>query len=150
MTALRDEIRKVVAEGPNGPGTPQLPDAGSPKTPGSLPPSYSSPFISSRAERARMADGSDDYTRNAYGDDIRDAEADDYTRNAYGDDIRDAEGDDYARNAYGDDLRDADAYERDADGYERDADGYERDADGWERDADAYDERNAEVDAVVQ
>lgn len=169
LTALRDEIRKVVAEGPNGPGLPASSMAPSltppPGLPAKQPPSpvmYPSNTVLRTPFDLRGADG-DDYSRNAYGDDIRDAEGDDYGRNAYGDDIRDAEGDEYGRNAYGDDLRDADGddygrnaygddtrdadgYEREADGYERDADGYERDADGYERDADGDEARNGACD----
>ena len=156
LTALRDEIRKVVAEGPNGPGLPE--GAHPPALPskqGAPAAQYTYPF------HPRAADG-DEYTRNAYGEDIRDAEADEYTRNAYGEDIRDAEADDYTRNAYGDDLRDASLYdERDADGFdgrdagvydERDASVYdERDASAYdERDASVYDERDADGDALAE
>jgi hypothetical protein len=136
LTALRDEIRKVVAEGPNGPGTHPATDhtaivpSSKPSQPAGA--SFTYPFT----QPTRGADG-DDYTRNAYGDDIRDAAGDDYMRNAYGDDIRDAEGDDYTRNAYGDEMRDAGGDEyRDAGDEFRDADEY-RDAPGDEyRDAD--------------
>jgi hypothetical protein len=158
LTALRTEIRGVIAEGPNGPGLPAASSASAlpPSKPGAVAPQYTSLFRPGRGADV------DDYTRNAYGDDIRDAEADDYTRNAYGEDVRDAEGDDYSRNAYGDDIRDAGTYderdasvydERDADRYERDALPYderdasvydERDADGYERDASVYDERDAD------
>ena len=73
LTALRAEIREVIAEGPNGPGS--SPVAGPSKS-GGPPPRYTTMF-----QQTRGADG-DDYTRNAYGDDIRDAEADEYSRNA--------------------------------------------------------------------
>src|SRR6185312_2103227 len=113
LTALRAEIRDVIAEGPNGPGLPPASsaDRSLPSRPGPTAPQYTSPFRPTRA-----ADP-DDYARNAYGDDMRDAPADDYERNAYGDEVRDA----------GYDERDADGYEaRDASVYdERDADGYE-------------------------
>ena len=143
LTALRDEIRTIVAEGPNGPG---LPERGRPPAlpskQGASAAQFTYPF------NPRAADV-DDYTRNAYGEDIRDAEADEYTRNAYGEDIRDAEADEYTRNAYGEDLRDASLYdERDADGFDgRDAGVYdERDASAYdERDASVYDERDASV-----
>jgi hypothetical protein len=142
LTALRDEIRKVVAEGPNGPGLPASSENAHPPALPSRQPQYTYPFV------PRAADG-DEYTRNAYGDDIRDAEADEYTRNAYGEDIRDAEADEYTRNAYGEDIRDAGLYdERDADGFDgRDAGVYdERDASVYdERDASVYDERDASV-----
>jgi len=151
LTALRAEIREVIAEGPNGPGLPAASSPGLPSKSGGAPPRYTTMF-----QPTRGADV-DDYTRNAYGDDIRDAEADDYSRNAYGDDIRDAEADDYSRNAYGDDVRDAANDERDADGFERDAsvyderdaDAYERDADG-ERDASLYEERDADGDQYAE
>ncbi|HEY2746784.1 MAG TPA: hypothetical protein VGL86_19280 [Polyangia bacterium] len=153
LTALRSEIRQVIADGPNGPGLPAAESSPALPSKASGAPQYTSPL-----RPTRDANG-EDYERNAYGDDIRDAEADDYTRNAYGDDIRDADADDYARNAYGEDMRDASAYderdantyderdadERDADGYERDASTYdERDADAYERDASSYDERDAD------
>jgi hypothetical protein len=146
LTALRSEIRQVIAEGPNGTGLPA--GESSPALPSKAggAPQYTSPL-----RPTRDANGEEDYVRNAYGDDIRDAEADDYTRNAYGDDIRDADADDYARNAYGDDIRDAGEYdERGADGDERDASSYdERDADSYERDASAYDERDADGDQAA-
>jgi len=152
LTALRAEIREVIAEGPNGPGLPAASSSpGLPSKSGGAPPRYTTMF-----QPTRGADV-DDYTRNAYGDDIRDAEADDYSRNAYGDDIRDAEADDYSRNAYGDDVRDAANDERDADGFERDASVYdERDADASERDADGerdaslYEERDADGDQYAE
>jgi hypothetical protein len=139
LTALRDEIRKVIAEGPNGPGTP-VPSPPKPK-----PTEPQVPFTYPFTQPARGADG-DDYVRNAYGDDIRDAAADDYMRNAYSDDIRDAAVYE-ERDAGGWDERYAGGYEeRDAGGYEeRDAGGWdERDAGGWdERDASGYEERDA-------
>jgi hypothetical protein len=153
LTALRDEIKKVVAEGPNGPGSTTAGDThglGGPSSASPLPSKPPSPSFTSFFPRVnndmRSAEGNE-YVRNAYGDDIRDAEADEYVRNAYGDDIRDAEADEYIRNAYGDDIRDAYGDERDAAGYdERDAAGYdERDASGDERDASA-DERDAGAD----
>ena len=148
MTALRDEIRKVVAEGPNGPGLPASSTSTAqplPSRPSNVYPLFPPPRVTNDM---RGADG-DEYVRNAYGDDIRDAVADEYERNAYGDDIRDASVDEYERNAYGDDMRDASVYdERDASVYdERDAGAYdERDASVYdERDAGAYDERDASV-----
>jgi hypothetical protein len=152
LTALRDEIRKVVAEGPNGPGLPASESAHPPALPSR--PSNVYPLFPPRVTNDMRGAESDEYTRNAYGDDIRDAEADEYTRNAYGDDIRDAEADEYTRNAYGEDVRDAGGYdERDASVYdERDASAYEeRDASVYEeRDASAYEERDADGDQFSQ
>jgi hypothetical protein len=115
--ALREEIKRVLAE------TQQA----------SQPPKSAARMMYWRGALG------DDYQRNAYGDEPRDADGDDYMRNAYGDDFRDADGDDYMRNAYGEDFRDASGDEyRDASGDEyRDASGDEyRDASGDEyRDA---------------
>ena len=143
LTALRDEIKKVIAEGPNGPGVPTTspPPPPAKPAPGVSPMHYTYPFVPPRAADA------DEYTRNAYGDDLRDAVAyDDYTRNAYGEDLRDAVAyDERDAPAYYDE-RDAAPYdERDAGAYdERDAAVYdERDAAGDERDAAMYEERDA-------
>jgi hypothetical protein len=146
LTALRDEMKKVIAEGPNGPG---VPTTTSPppvaKQPGVMPMQFTYPFV------PRAAEG-DEYMRNAYGDDLRDADVDEYTRNAYGDDVRDAAPYYDERDAGVYDERDAAAYydERDAALYdERDAGGYdERDADGFdERNGDLTDEQLAQIQA---
>lgn len=142
LTALRDEIKKVIAEGPNGPGVPTTsPPPPPPKPSTSMPMRFTYPYTPPRS-----AEG-DEYHRNAYGEDLRDAIAyDEYTRNAYGEDLRDAVGYE-ERDAAVYDERDAGLYdERDAAGYdERDAAGYEeRDAVAYEeRDAPAYEERDA-------
>jgi hypothetical protein len=134
LTALRDEIKKVVSEGPNGPGASAT---ATPLPPKAMAPPYT--FFPPRVTNdLRSAEG-DEYARNAYGDEMRDAAVDEYHRNAYGDDIRDAVADEYQRNAYSD--------ERDAAGYdERDAGAYdERYAAGYdERDAGGYDERDGD------
>jgi hypothetical protein len=159
MSALRDEIKKVLAEGPSGAPVP-------PATPPTRPvqsATFTYPFVRAAdgddyARNAygdfdeRNAYGEDEYTRNAYGDfDQRDADPDVY-RDAYGDEYRDAYGDDdYARNAYGDEYREAygdDDYARNAYGDEyRDAygdDDYARNAYGDEyREAYGDEERNA-------
>jgi hypothetical protein len=161
VAALDDRIKKVIAEGPNGPGA-ALPPKREPVRTNPYAP-FTRPVGDTRG-----ADG-DDYARNAYGDEYRDAPGDDeYTRNAYGDFdgearnahygdeeyIRNAE-EEYARNAYGDEYRDAygdDEYARNAYGDEyRDAPGDEyRDAPGDEyRDAYGDDERNAFVDEAA-
>jgi len=134
LSALRDEIKKVIAEGPNGPG------ASTTSTPKPVTQQFTYPFVPPRA-----AEG-DEYMRNAYGDDLRDADVDEYTRNAYGEDLRDAI-------AY--EERDAAPYyeERDAAAYyeERDAAPYyeERDAAPYYEERDAgpyYEERDAALD----
>ena len=148
MTALHDEIRKVVAEPqPQRPQATQLP-------PGSMPvrtqPASSAQFLyplrrSAAAWEDERNAGDDEYMRNAYGDELernadfdeRNAAVDEYERNAYGEE--------YERNAYVDDERNAfvdderNAYTDE----ERNAD--ERDADVEDRNA-ALDERDADVD----
>jgi hypothetical protein len=97
MTALRDEIRKTVAET-------QKPKP----VAGGLPHLYSLyPTRGASVDDERNA-GDDEYMRNAYGvDDERNAAVeDDYMRNAYGDDERNAYIDE-ERNAFGDDERNA-------------------------------------------
>ena len=140
MTALHDEIRKVVTE-----SQPQRPLATQPP-PGSMPvrtqPASSAQFLYPLRRSAAVWEdernaGDDDYMRNAYGDDLernadfdeRNAAVDEYERNAYGEE--------YERNAFVDDERNAYADE------ERNAD--ERDADVDDRNA-ALDERDAEVE----
>lgn len=121
MTALRDEIRKTVAET-------QKPKP----VAGGLPHLYTLyPTRGASVDDERNA-GQDEYTRNAYGvDDERNAHAEDeYMRNAYGDDERNAFLDE-ERNAFGDDERNAFADD------ERNASSDE------ERNALAEDERNA-------
>jgi hypothetical protein len=130
LTALRDEIKKVVAET-------QKPQA---TTSAGIPRIY--PLYPVRG----AAD--DDYTRNAYAvDDERNAMLDDeYTRNAYGDEERNAFAyDEYSRNAYGDEERNAYAdEERNAVGDE------ERNAYGdEERNAFVEEERNAGDDLAA-
>lgn len=162
LGALREEIRKVVAETPRGLST--ATDTPAASLPARQPmPSFTYPFESTRqrANPAREADGEerdasgDEYMRSAHGDDVEDGAGDEYEASAHGTDIGDVAAYHYARNAQLDDSyevrgadadeRDADSDERDGDADERDADADERDADGDERDADA-DERDADGD----
>ncbi len=128
MTALHDEIKKVVLE------------VQQPATKPVAKPTTAAPFLypltSTRSaaidDDARNARDDEDYMRNAYGDedernaeleDERNAFVDEYERNAYAEEERDADIDE-ERN--GDEERDADAEdERNAGDDERDADGYE-------------------------
>jgi hypothetical protein len=136
MTALHDEIKKVVVE------VQQQPDK-SAAAPGSMPVSRpqttTAPFLYRINPRMAAAwederNAGDDYQRNAYGDeyernadlDDRNANIDEYERNAYGDEyernshLDERNADEYERNAYGEEERNAD--ERDAGLDERDAD----------------------------
>jgi len=103
LTALRDEIKKVVAETQKPKPTP----AGMPF----VYPLYPDRRMAAGDEYERNAFGQDEYMRNAYGDlDERNAfTEDEYTRNAYGDiDERNAFAEDeYLRNAYGEEERNA-------------------------------------------
>ena len=113
MTALREEIRRTVGTMDARKQSRSDPEQG--------------PATFLHAVVPQKGASADDYMRDAYGDEPRDA-ADYDERNAYGDD-------DYMRDAYGDEYRDAD--ERDGSGYdERDAVAYD---DGDERDADFED-----------
>jgi hypothetical protein len=116
MSALRDEIKKVLAEGPSGAPAAPVPQPRPAQAQSAA--TFTYPFRAADGDDyarnaygdfdERNAYGEDEYTRNAYGDfDQRDADPDVY-RDAYGDEYRDAYGDDeYARNAYGDEYRDA-------------------------------------------
>lgn len=99
MTALRDEIRKTVAE------------TQKPKPTAFAYPLYPDRRMAAGDEYERNAFGTDEYARNAYGDlDERNAFGEDeYARNAYGEfDERNAlVEDEYLRNAYGDEERNA-------------------------------------------
>jgi len=96
-SALREELRKAVAE------VQQPSQAG-----GGMPhlyPLYPARGASADEERNAFAD--DEYSRNAYGDEERNAGDDEYSRNAYGDEERNAGDDEYSRNVYGDEERNA-------------------------------------------
>jgi hypothetical protein len=104
LTALRDEIRHTIAE--------VKPEPAKPAQAQTVP--FLHTIVPSRGDEGRDAGGFDEYERNAYGDEARDAAAFEE---------RDARGfDEYERNAYGDEARDAAAVEeRDATLEERDA-----------------------------
>ena len=116
MTALHDEIEKVVKETQGAPGKPT--------TAPFLYPLRSTTRSASLFDDERNGRDEDDYMRNAYGDEPRDA---------YADEERNAFVDEYERNAYGDEPRDAFVDD-------------ERNAYGDERDADVDDGRNADVE----
>ena len=119
MTALHDEIKKVVNETQPHPAQ---------RTPGVMPirtQTSSAPYLYSLSRSASLADdernaSDDEYMRNAYGDE----------RDASGDDERNAFVDEYERNAYAEE-RDADVGEERNYDEERNADEM-RDAEGAE------------------